>query len=64
MENLEYDREIAEDRVHYSGKEQKDIMEADDVEERLVDSLESSSENYLRRMNQHTDVLIKEEKSK
>ena len=31
--------------VHYGGQEQEDIIRADDVEERLVDSLMSSFEN-------------------
>lgn len=34
-----------------------------DVGERLVDSLENSSENSLGKENQHTDVLIVEETS-
>ena len=62
LEKSEYDREIAEDRVHYS--EQENIMEADGVKERLVDSLENSSENSLGKMNQHTNVLIEEENSR
>lgn len=59
LENSEYDREIAKDRVHYS--EQENIMEADGMNERLVDNLENYLENYLGKMNQHTDVLIEEE---
>ena len=42
-------------------KKKKDIMRADGVEERLVNSLENLLENYLGRLNQHTAVLIKEE---
>ena len=65
--NSEYDSVIAKEEVHYSGKEQKDIIRADDVEGRLTDSLESTLEsyldNFLKRLNQHTDVLIEEEKS-
>jgi len=58
LENPEYDREIAEERVQYSEQEEKDIMETDGMRGRLVDSLESSLENSLGRENQHTDVLI------
>ena len=54
---------IAEEGVHYSGQEQRDIIEADGVEERLAENLESTLENSLKRLNQHTDVLIEEEKS-
>ena len=61
MENSEYDREIAEDRVHYSGQEQGNIMGADGVKEGLVDSLGNSLENSLESLDQHTDVLIEEE---
>jgi len=64
LENSEYDSVIAEEGVHYSGQEQKDIIEADDVEERLVNSFESPLENFFKRLNQHTDVLIEKEKSK
>ena len=63
LKNSEYDREMAEERVQYSERVQKDIMEADDVRERLVDSLENSSEDSLGKENQHTDVLIVEENS-
>ena len=35
-------------------------MEVDDVKERLIDSLENSSENSLSREDQYTDVLIEE----
>ena len=60
--NLEYEREIiAEDRAHCSEREQKDIMETDDVRGRLIDSLENSLEDSLGRENQHTDVQIKRE---
>ena len=59
LENSEYEREIAEGRVHYS--EQENIMERDGVKEILVDSLENSSENSLGKVNQHTDVLIEKE---
>jgi len=61
--NLEYDSVIAEEGVHYSGQEQKDIIRADDVEGCLTDRLESTLENSLKRLNQHTDVLIEKEKS-
>jgi len=65
--NSEYDSVIAEEGVHYNGQEQKDIIRADDVEGRLTNSLErtleNSFENSLKRLNQHTDVLIEEEKS-
>ena len=50
---------IAEEGVHYSEQNQKDIIRVDDVEERLADSLVNSIENS----NQHTDVLIEEEES-
>ena len=43
LENLEYDREIAEERVQCSEQEGKDIMEADDMRGRLVDSIENFS---------------------
>lgn len=55
--NLEYDSVITEEEVHYSEQGQKDIIRADGVEERLVDSLMNSFENS----KQHTDVLIDEE---
>jgi len=61
LENSEYDSAIAEERFHYSGQEQKDIIETDSIEERPDDSLESPLENSLKRLNQHTDVLIEEE---
>lgn len=64
--NLEYDSVIAEEEVHYSGQEQKDIIRVDDVEGRLTDSLESTLQDSLEnslRLNQHIDVLIEEEKS-
>ena len=64
LKNSEYDKEMAEERVQYSERVQKDIMEADDVGERLVDSLENSSEDSLGKENQHSDVLIVEENSK
>lgn len=63
LENLEYDSVIVEEAVHYSGQEQKDIIEVDGVEERLADSFEIPLENSLERWNQHTDVLIEKEKS-
>lgn len=64
LENLEYDREIAAvERFQYSERKQKDIMERDDVRRRLVNNLEDSSENSLRRENQHTDVLMEMENS-
>lgn len=71
LESLEYDIVISKEGVHYSGQEQKDIIEADGVEERLADSLEntlensleSSLENSLKRLNHHTHVLIEEETS-
>ena len=54
--------------VHYNGQEQEDIIRADDMEERLTDSLgntlENSLENSLKRLNQHTDVVIEKEKTK
>jgi len=59
LENSEYDSVIAEEGVHYSGQEQKDIIKSNCVEERLVDSFESP----LERLNQHTNVLIEKEKS-
>lgn len=40
-----------------------DIMEAGDVGERIVDSLENSSEDSLDKENQHTDVLVEMENS-
>jgi len=49
--NLEYDSAIAEEGVHYSLQEQKDIIRAYDVEGRLTDSLESTLENSLKRLN-------------
>jgi len=45
--NSEYDGVIIEEGVHYSGQEQKDIIRADDVEGRLIDSLKSTLENSL-----------------
>ena len=64
--NSQYDNVIAEEGVHYSGQEQRDIIRENDVEGRLTDSLESTLEsslqNSLKRLNQHTDVLIEEEK--
>ena len=62
LENSEYEREIAEGRVHYS--EQENIMETDGVNEGLVNSLGNSSENSLGKVNQHTDVLIVKENSR
>ena len=59
LENSEYEREIAEGRVHYS--EHENIMETDGVNERLVDSLGNSSENSLESLDQHTNVLIEKE---
>eukprot|EP00253_Pinus_taeda_P029526 PITA_29526 len=63
LKNSEYDREMAEERVQYSEEVKKDIMEADDVRGRLVDSLGNSSEDSLSRDNQHTDVLVEMENS-
>jgi len=63
LKSSEYDREMAEERVQYNERVQKDIMEADDERGRLVDSLENSSEDSLGKKNQHTDVLIVEENS-
>ena len=49
--NSEYDREIAADeRVQYSEREQKDILEIDGKKVRLADSL-------MVNANQHTDML-------
>lgn len=59
LRNSEYDNVIAKEGVHYSGQGQKDIIEADGMEERLDNSLMNSVGNS----NQHTDVLIVEEKS-
>ena len=62
MENPGYDRENAVDgRVQYSEQVQKIAMEADDMGERLVDSLANSSKDSLRSLDQHTDVLIVED---
>ena len=44
--------------VHYNGQGQKDIIRIDGVEKRLANSLM----NYTENSNQHTDVLIEEEK--
>lgn len=63
LKNSEYDREVADEKVQYSERVQKDIMEADDVGERLVDNLESSSKDSFGKENQHSDVLIVEETS-
>lgn len=46
------------EEVHYNGQEQEDIIEADGVEERLVVSLM----NYFENLNQHTDVLTKDQR--
>ena len=62
MENSEYEKEIAKGRVHYI--EQESIMGASGVSERLVDSLENSSENSLGKVNQHTNLLIEKEEIK
>jgi hypothetical protein len=51
---------LQKEGVHYSGQEQEDIIRADGVEERLVDSLMNSFENS----NQHTDVLTEEERNR
>ena len=59
LENSEYEREIAEGRVHHS--EQENIMGEDGVKRRLIDSLGNYSENYLKSLDQHTDVLIEKE---
>ena len=45
--------DITEGGVHYSEPEQRDIIEEDGMEERLIDSLMNSFENS----NQHIDVL-------
>lgn len=45
--NSKYDSVIADEGVHYSGQEQKDIIREDDVEGRLTDSLESTLEDSL-----------------
>ena len=60
LENSEYDREIAEGRVHYSEQEQRNSLKADGIEERLADSLENLLENSLGRMNQHTEMVAGE----
>lgn len=49
-ENPRYDREIAEERVQYSAREQKDILEVDGKKARVADGL-------MVNANQHTDVL-------
>jgi len=59
LENSEYDSVIVEEEVHYSEQEKEDIIRADGVEERLVDSLRNSFENS----NQHTDVLTDEKET-
>lgn len=61
LENSEYEREIAEGRVHHS--KQENIMGAYGVKRRLVDSLGNSSENSLESLDQHTDVLIEKERN-
>ena len=62
--NSEYEREIAvEGKVQYNEQEEKDIMKTDGLREKLVDSLENSSENSLESLDQHTDVMIKMENS-
>ena len=48
------------EKVHFYEREQRNILEMDDVEERLADSLK----NYLKNWNQHINVLIKEKISK
>ena len=59
LENSEYDSMIVEKGVHYGEQEKEDIIRTDGMEERLVDSLMNSFESS----NQHTDVLIEEERS-
>jgi len=56
LRNLEYDSVITKEGVHYGEKEKEDIIRADGVEERLMDSLMSSFENS----KQHTDLLTEE----
>ena len=56
MENLEYDSMITEEGIHNYEPGHKGIIRADDVEERLIDSLENSLESSLK--NQHTEELI------
>ena len=46
--------DTAKEGVHYGEKGQEDIIEENDVEERLMDSLMNSFESS----NQHTNVLI------
>lgn len=57
--NSQYDSVIVEEGAHYSGQEQEETIEAEDVDKRISDSLMNSFENS----NQHTNVLIEEEKS-
>lgn len=64
--NLEYDSLISKEGVHYTGKDQKDIIKEDDVEGILTDRLESTSESYLENslkgLSTHTDVMMEKEK--
>jgi len=55
----EYDKETGKESVHYNGQVLKDIIETNDEKEILANSLKSSL-----RLNQHTDMLIEEERSK
>ena len=48
--------EIIEEEVHYCEPKQGGILEMDDVEERLIDSLM----NYFENSKQHTNVLTEE----
>ena len=46
------------EKVHFYEPKQRNILERDDVQERLADSLE----NYLKNWNQHSDVLIEKKR--
>ena len=48
-----------DEKVHFYELEQRNILEEDDAEERLTNSLK----NFLKDMNQHTDVLIEKERN-
>jgi len=54
-----YQIDTTKEGVHYSGQKQKDIIEEDGIEERLMDSLRNSFENS----NQHIDVLTEEKET-
>lgn len=45
LENLEYESVIAEEGVHDNGQRKNDIIEVDDMEERLADNLTDSTGN-------------------